>query len=243
METVFKHDLNNAYLKIEVPDFYVEDYQIPMLHANQIPGILEVDARGIDDFSQYSYKISGMVSMRAMFEKTKMERSDIELFIVQLVQTIKALKRHMLSADKLLLEPDHIFFQKKQFYFCYLPTRNTELCGAFHRLTEYFVSQVNYEEKEGIYLAYELHKSTMEEHYDIEQILEEYQNKKEDTDSRETEERGNIFELEDEEYEDVPTIQELGGTWGNIKRGVRRRKRQKWGVWEGLVMEEKFTNK
>lgn len=245
MKTIYKHDLNDAYFLVEVPQFYVEDYQIPMLRANHIEGVLPVSARGIDEFSQFSYDISGMISMRAMYGKSKIERKDMELFVSQLVRVIKGLKNHMLNADKLMLKPEHIFFQKEQFYFCYLPTQDVPLCRAFHELTEYFVSQVNYEEKEGIHLAYELHKATMEEHYDIEQILEEYHKlEKQEVKKSTAQERGNVFVLEEdaEDGEEIPTIQEMGGTWGNIRHVLRKKKKDRWGMWEGLVTQESFTN-
>ena len=43
----------------------------------------------------------------------------------------------------------------------------------FHKLTEFFVREVDYKNKEGVHLAYTLHKATMEEHYSIEKIMEE----------------------------------------------------------------------
>ena len=43
----------------------------------------------------------------------------------------------------------------------------------FHRLTEYFVSEVNYREKEGVHFAYSIHKASMEENYSIERIMNE----------------------------------------------------------------------
>lgn len=247
MKIVYKHDLNDTYLQIEVPVFYEEDYQMSMLRANKIPGIIPVTGLGIDGNSRYAYNVSGMVSMKAMFEKSKIERSDMEVFIDRLVQVIKTLKDYMLDAGRLLLRPDHIFYRKEKFYFCYLPVQEAQLCKKFHELTEYFVSQVNYEEKEGIHLAYELHKATMEEHYNIEQILEEF--KAQEAEEKlllENEARGNFFEIEDadedEDYQDVQSVQEMSGTWGRLKKAFQHKKREKWGIWDGLVTEDEITD-
>ena len=49
-----------------------------------------------------------------------------------------------------------------------------DLCKIFHELTEYFVKMLDYEDTEGIFLAYELHKATLQEHYDLELIMKEY---------------------------------------------------------------------
>lgn len=42
MNTKYEKELNRICLHIHVPEIYEEDYQMPMLRANKIPGILEV---------------------------------------------------------------------------------------------------------------------------------------------------------------------------------------------------------
>lgn len=252
MKTVYKQDLKETYLQVEVPVFYQEDYQIAMLQANKLTGILPMTSKGIDGLSYYSYDVSGMESMKTRFEKTKMEKQDMENFVVRLIDVIQNLKNYMLDGDRLLLAPEHIFCRKDKFYFCYLPVAVTRPGETFHELTEYFVSQVNYEENNAIRLAYELHKTSMEEHYDIEQILEEYHKKElEEREKLPAEDQGNIFELEEEDedfaetyrdYDDIQSVQEMNGALGWIKRNLRHKKREKWGVWEGLVTEDEFVD-
>lgn len=48
MNTKYEKELNRICLHIHVPEIYEEDYQMPMLRANKIPGILEVNGCGID---------------------------------------------------------------------------------------------------------------------------------------------------------------------------------------------------
>lgn len=43
MNTKYEKELNRICLHIHVPEIYEEDYQMPMLRANKIPGILEVN--------------------------------------------------------------------------------------------------------------------------------------------------------------------------------------------------------
>ena len=44
MNTKYEKELNRICLHIHVPEIYEEDYQMPMLRANKIPGILGEDA-------------------------------------------------------------------------------------------------------------------------------------------------------------------------------------------------------
>lgn len=250
MKTTYRQDLNETYLQVEMPLPYHEDYQISMLQLNHIDGLLAVFPKGIDGKSYYSYEVGGLVSMKTQYDKMKIEREDMEQFIRQLVQTIRAVKNHMLDAHRLLLSPEYIFCKGDRFYFCYLPVDYQKLYQSFHQLTEYFVSQVNYEKTDAVRLAVELHKASMEENYEIEQILEEFhQSEAEECEAIRTEERGNIFELEEEDedfetsygdYADIQTVREMNGALGWIKRNLRHKKREKWGMWEGLITEEEM---
>lgn len=252
MKTKIKQDLNETYLQVEMPVFYEEDYQIPMLQLNYMDTLLSISSKGIDGKSYYSYEIGGLTSMKTQYDKMKIEREDMETFIRQLVQTIRDVKNHMLDAERILLSPEYIFCKGEHFYFCYLPVKYKNLCQSFHELTEYFVSQVNYEKTDAVKLAVELHKASMEENYDIEQILEEFhETEKRECANLHEEERSNIFELEGEDedfetpyrdYGDIQTVQEMSGALGWIKKNLKHRKREKWGVWDGLVREDEMAD-
>ena len=56
-----------------------------------------------------------------------------------------------------------------------MPVQKKKLLQSFHELSEYFVKTLDYEDVEGIFLAYELHKATLQEKYDLKTIMEEYE--------------------------------------------------------------------
>lgn len=63
-------------ITIEEHDLYQEDYQIRMLKANSLDGILKVGARGMNGSSYYDYDVSGKVSMKqCMSEARSAERT------------------------------------------------------------------------------------------------------------------------------------------------------------------------
>lgn len=172
MKAEYRRNLNATYLIIEVDKVYQEDYQMHMMGANHITGLLKVSGRGMNDQSRYHYDISGKVSIKAMYEKAKMGYEDVKELTLQLLQAIKAVQLYLLDESHLLLEPEYIFYAKNQFFFCYIPAESKVLAEEFHRLTEYFINIIDYEDKQGIYLAYELHKLTMMENYSLEQVME-----------------------------------------------------------------------
>ena len=53
-------------ITIEEEAIYAEDYQNRMLEENEIPELLKMNGRGMDDKSCYDYDVSGKVSMKAL---------------------------------------------------------------------------------------------------------------------------------------------------------------------------------
>ncbi len=249
MKTGYKKELNKVYLHIDFPHLYEEDYQIPMIRENNIPGLLDVTGCGIDGKSRYSYAVTGMVSMKSRFESSPVRQEDMLVFVDRVMEVVKSVGKHMLSTNSLLLHPEFMFYDGRTWFFCYLPGRKKTLCEAFHVITEYFVQKLDYDETEGIMLAYELHKATLQENYDLEKIVEEYQLHKEQRENKkpgeDVEEGGSLpnehlFSPLEEEYQpsaDVQTIREIGGRWTPWKRAVGRAKKNRWGSWKDLIFE------
>lgn len=170
----FETKLNRSCLHIYKEAHYEEDYQMPMLRQNRLDGILEVEGCEMDGKARYTYEISGLTSMKTMYENTSIKKQEIESVIARILEVTNILQRYMLDPNCLVLKPEYIFYKEGQWFFCYFPGMEEDLCKIFHELTEYFVKMLDYEDTEGIFLAYELHKATLQEHYDLELIMKEY---------------------------------------------------------------------
>lgn len=216
MRAEYETKLNRVSLHIYVPGHYEEDYQMPMLRQNHIPGILDVEGCEVEGKSRYTYEINGMVSMKTVHEKSWIKKAEILDLVSALLEVSGELQRYMLNPDCLVLKPEYIFYKNEKWFFCYLPGMKEDLRQSFHELTEYFVKTLDYEDTEGIFLAYELHKATLQENYDLEQIMKDYEAHEEDR-SRSMEEWnerhrkhenyrnesfGNVFTLTEEEEGD-----------------------------------------
>ena len=98
-------------ITIEESVLYKEDYQIRMLEENQIEGILPVKGRGRNGCSFYDYDVSGKISMKAMYERSKISSQDMKKFLSQLKQVIYSVERHLLNKQCILLRPEYIFYE------------------------------------------------------------------------------------------------------------------------------------
>lgn len=171
MKTYYKNDLQKTYLILEGREGEKEDYQIAMLKENDIPRIIKTDVRYIDNQSHYYYDISGKTSFKALYERAHLGAEEVRRLVASLLQAIQNLQEYMLEGNNLLLEPEYIFCSGEEVFFCYYPSCQKEAKEEFHKLTEFFVREMNYKDEEGVRLAYTLHKATMEDNYSIEQIM------------------------------------------------------------------------
>ena len=260
-------------ITIEETAVYHEDYQMRMLQVNEIEGILPVKGRGIDGASFYDYNVSGKVSMQAMYERTKISGEDLRLFLRQLLAVIREIENYLLNIHCILLEPEFIFYEDNRFYFCYYPQAKQELWSEIHKLTEYFVKQADYEDKESVRIVFILHKETMVENYSLEKIVKECMEEKKEADQGEKRSSIRVQKLYDEEedrdeengwegrnhashgvnavkYDSAQhewikkqqhgnlIMEETENMWTPVKRFLNRRKKPKWGDWDGLYIEE-----
>ncbi len=249
MKAGYEKGLNRVSLHIDLPYLYEEDFQMFMLRENNVSGLLEISGCGMNGKSRYSFVVTGKVSMKAMFESAPIQKEIMETFVHHLMEMVKELRRYMLNPDSLLLYPEFVFYANNRWSFCYLPGRRKPLCEGFHIITEYFVKRLDYKETEAIMLAYELHKATLQDNYDLEKIMREYKlheqdrNQSESVQSKESQEslhKEHINTLEEEEYDTAGNTEEFceAGGWKNPwKKAVTRLKKGKWGRWNDLILE------
>lgn len=244
MKTEYKRNLDKTYLIIEEEKIYEESYQMHMLRENKIPGLLEVSGKGNGENSQYYYDISCKISMKVKYEKVKIGYEELKKFLIQLLLVIKEVKSYLLNEEEILLDPEFIYYEKGKFFFCFLPYHQGEMTKDFRRMAEYFVSQADYRDKECVFLAYELHKISMQENYAMKQIQELLETDwKEQIEQMVPKRDGYIAEeeiLDENDWENGGNmvLREKSGWFAEVKKQTKKflRKKKKWGEWDELEM-------
>lgn len=174
MEVSTVNELGYTELIIEEERVYEESYQMNMLRECKISGLVTVIGCGIDDRSRYIYDISGMQSLEKVYEKTPLGECEIREFCRELLALLEGLKHHMLDINHILLQPEYIYKHNDAYLFCYYPLNHREVKDSFHELSQYFVQHIDYGEVDSVILACGLHKATMEDEYDLAQLLQEH---------------------------------------------------------------------
>lgn len=244
IEGKYERNLNHAWLLLEMDEVYEEDYQMRMLRANELEHLLSVQGQGREKRSSYKYEISGKSSMKSSYDSAGIGHREMEEFMKQFVEALKEVQNLLLNPNGLLLIPEYIFREGGQFYFCFCPGKHGDIWEEFHQLTEYFVKKADYEDKEAIYLAYELHKASMEENYNIEKVLGKILENKDTEVQNMSVEKSNTYAVEEDYWLDGwegekelagSKVKEKRSMWGRVNDKLLKRKKKIWGDWDTFV--------
>lgn len=180
-------------------------------------------------------------------EKEHWKFADLEKFMRQFIQVLYAVKNYLLDVNCLSLDPGHIYVSDEIYYFCYCPGLEGNILEKFHELTEYFVRETDYEQKEAVYLAYELHKASMEENYNIEYALERILEKKENEMESIQPEKKAGYDLQEELIlDDWIAEQEMKGqvvkdrqsVWGFLNQRLQKRRKKRESQWDEIMADD-----
>ena len=175
MKAKYEKVLNKVNLCIETHLFYEEDYQMKMLRQNNIEGLAKVQCQHINGESIFSYDVSNMLPLRRKYELMELSGEEIIHLVEVIIKVVEEMQSYFLSPDRLILDPSLIYWNKEEWSFLYLPVKKSNLNKAFHELTEYLVKTLDYKEIEGIRLASFLHKETLQENFNLKDILKRYE--------------------------------------------------------------------
>lgn len=261
MEIKTVNELGYTELIIEANKVYEEGYQMSMLRECKIPGLLSVIACGVDDRSQYIYDVSGMQSLSKAYEKLPMDEYSIRAFSKQLLEVLESIKHHMLDVNCILLDPDYIYKEKDTYFFTYYPLSTKVIAHSFHEISQYFVQHIDYGEVETVILACGLHKATMEEDYDLAQLLQSHSVMESEEVQKEVEKEIVHEAIEARErnkeslWESAPAhidrvaetslrklwnIEKLSPASKEREEKAAQKKKQAWGDWDALLKKEGY---
>ncbi len=230
-------------ITIEEEGTYEGDYQMAMLKANSMKYLLPIGSRWIDESSYFDYDVTGKVSMQAIYEKNLLTGEELLGFLEQLLLVRKEIEKYLLKEDCLLLKPEYIFFEDNQYYFCYYPLAKESFWESFRKLTEYFVKKMDYQDSQGVQMMFALHQGVMQENYSLEGLVRECQKLLElEPEVLQTKE----VPVEGQDQRENPWITETTSTnmlrenndmWTPMKQFLNKHRKNKWGDWEELHVE------
>lgn len=227
MEERYQRDLKNNCLVISQNNSKdPEHYRIQMITKNEIPHFLKCNIQMIDNKIQFYYDITGCKNLSSLYQESQMTGEHIKKLVLGLQKALREVEEFLLDVKELFIDPDYIYvnLHTNDPYFCYLPLGAGENHKSFHQLAQFILNHLNHKEDMAVQIGYALYKLSMEENYNIHEIVKtvfcEYLDvsREDETKQKDETKRGYIEKEEEDSFKGPYLKEEKGEKNGIIKK-------------------------
>ena len=180
MEVSYIREPRTSYMRIRAHEDGT-GYRMQMVEENDIPELLHVSERSVNDTVYFMYDISSKLSVDEAYSKSEWMYSDIVRLTGALKNLYYLTEKYLLSMDDVVLEVDKIFLdgERKNFLFCYYAGKEKTFDEEVRELFEYLIRNVCHKDSAAVTAAYGIYKRIMSGSADVSEIFEIENNEEE----------------------------------------------------------------
>lgn len=172
----YKKDIHHHYMIIKDDEGVdTSSYEIRMILANQIDGLLPCLIQRLDGQTYYYYEITSGQEFTSIYTGQKMQYQELQNLFVSLAQVLKRLHSFLLNPEHLVLDPHFLYCENgtKSWQFCYLQGYSKDIIESIRELMEYLLPKIDHQDRDAVALGYGIYRCSMETHITLEQLEEE----------------------------------------------------------------------
>lgn len=169
IEERYERTLKRSEVVLAVDEYDINsDYQERMLLENDIAGILSMKVEYKNGKKEYRYEISNKINLKTIGSMENISYGFLKDFLMQISSNFEVLDRYMLEEDKLLFDPEHIFFDKdtKKLFLLFFPAKKEDK-NDFILLTEHLITIIDQTDELAVWTAYVLEKDAKMENFSL----------------------------------------------------------------------------
>lgn len=173
MVVSYKRELKHNYLIIEPEEVFYDSYEIKMMAANVIDGLLKFHVKQVDNRKSYYYEITSRQPLSRLLECRNIGAEELKCIITGIARTLGRLDSYLLQEEQILLEPEFIYIEPEQYEIslCLLPGKQGDFPEDMTRLLQYLLGKVDHQDKECVVLAYGLYQESLKDNYGMDDLL------------------------------------------------------------------------
>ena len=174
MKAAYRREMKQNYLIMEPEEAGHDSYEIHMMEANRIEGLLKFHVKQVDNRKFYYYEITSKQPLNRILEYHSLGRDELKKLIEDIGRTLGRLEAFLLKEKQILLEPEYIYVEPEQFRvsLCLVPGRQVGFPEEMTGLLRYLLGKVNHQDKECVVMAYGLYQESLKENYGMEDLLD-----------------------------------------------------------------------
>lgn len=162
MEIKYEKDLYNSFMIMPSNEIN-NDYFFKMICYEEIPNILKVEQRVINNKASYYYDISNKKSIEEMRKLKPFEYEDLLIIILGILDGIEIMGEYLLKEDELIINESLIYIQDKNVYLTYMPGYKGNIKESLIKIIEYLMNNISYKDKQAVLVIYEIYSELKED--------------------------------------------------------------------------------
>lgn len=169
MQVTYKRDMNHNYMVLELKE--ESDYQLKMLCANKIKGLLPANTNLFNGTVNVYYDISSRQTISRLYERKELKAEDMKTILFSLQATLDELKKYLLDYNFIVFDPDFCYCnpESRKTEWTFFPDKGGQ--KGFLKLAEFFIDRVDHQDKAAVDLAYGFFKGMKDDNFVLEELL------------------------------------------------------------------------
>lgn len=156
MEAEYRRNLSHSYLILKEKGEREEDsYEMKILAANRIEGLLPVTAEHVNDEIRYRYDVSGLKPFEVFCERRRFRAEDLCGMFGGLLDLTESAEAYLLDEAHLLLDPDYLYvsWDTGRIWVPYYPMGHGSVRQGLTDITEYLLRKTGHGDHACVLLA------------------------------------------------------------------------------------------
>lgn len=216
MKTEIISEMGIRYIKVAMDDKedmcqnVLSDYDYNMIHYAEIPGLIRLTKRTIDEETYYTAPVYTYITMVEKLDNAILDKEEVRCFFRQLLNLYVSMQECLLSSDMLCLEPENIFYDTENQRYLFLPlvTEKKDICQGLENMLTFFIEKCDLNAQDLLEMLFQVFGYLNDEKWDVIAIMNyviqyKYEERLVSTDNVLGEEvlEADTFEKEEEEME------------------------------------------
>lgn len=174
MKIAYRREMKHNYLIIEPENREYDSYEMYMLAANKIEGLLKFHVKQVDGQKSYYYEITSKQPLSRILEHSSMGGRELKSLIGGIAQILGRLECFLLSENQILMDSEYIYVDPERFtvFLCMVPGAEGDFPAGFTGLLQYLLGKIDHQDKECVVMAYGLYQESLKENYGMKDLLE-----------------------------------------------------------------------
>ncbi|HHT97765.1 MAG TPA: FHA domain-containing protein [Clostridiales bacterium] len=156
----YEKDLYNSYMVIEnTYSKNINEYSIKMIQYEDVPGLLSLEQRTIDNILYLYYDISKKESINKINGRKMLIHEDVINILSGILNSIEMMSSYLLIENDLIIEEECIYIdsENNKIYLTYMPGYNKDIKLQLIGLIENIMNKIDYKDKAGVLLIYDIY--------------------------------------------------------------------------------------